>query len=66
MAEGHGSGGFNGIWEKEKPGAHGAEVSEQEAAHLAALCLPRAGSKADVVPRSGHIPFSGCQCLAVV
>lgn len=26
-----------------------------EAAHLAALCLPYAGSKGDVVPRRGHI-----------
>ena len=66
MAGGRGSGGFNGIWETEKPRVCGVEVYEQEAAHLAALCLPCAGSKGNVVPRSGHIPLCGCQCLAEV
>lgn len=45
------SGGFNGIWEMEKPRAHGVEVREQKAVQLALTAfLPRSGSQGDVVP----------------
>lgn len=61
---GHGSGGLNGIWEMEKPRAHGVEVCEQKAVQLALTAFPALAARQMWCPEANTSP-PGCQCLDI-
>lgn len=59
-----GSGSLNGIWEMEKPRAHGVEVCEQKAVQLALTAFPALAVRQMWCPEASTSP-PDCQCLEI-